>query len=256
MINKFDGPYAFLSNFYESPIVDNDIPYKTNEHYYQAMKAQDMDEHLWVAAAPTPAEAKRRGRSVVMRPDWEEVKLLVMERGLRLKFADPALAEKLLATTDEELVEGNWWHDNIWGNCDCDKCKNIKGQNNLGKLLMKIRAELILQHYKNIYEQRKGQKEPCSNQVVLCGIFTKDIEKAKKYIKAKNIEIIKELKNLDSPEWILSNGERWKVFKHWNEYYRGYRYYKLAIDSDIDIAIFLNGIRPYATHYCCSLDII
>lgn len=38
-----------------------------------------------------------------------------------------------------EIVEGNYWHDNYWGNCTCDKCKNIEGQNKLGKILMKIR---------------------------------------------------------------------------------------------------------------------
>ena len=144
MINRFEKEYFFLSNFYEHPIEENGIIYPTNEHYFQAMKTLNIAERKKIAAAPTPGEAKRMGRSVSLRPDWEEIKLDVMKRGLRLKFADLALAEKLLDTLDEELVEGNWWHDNIWGNCNCDKCKNIKGQNNLGKLLMKIRAELIL----------------------------------------------------------------------------------------------------------------
>jgi predicted NAD-dependent protein-ADP-ribosyltransferase YbiA (DUF1768 family) len=48
----------------------------------------------------------------------------------------------LLDTGDEELVEGTTWHDNIWGNCSCPKCKNIPGQNRLGKLLMQIREEI------------------------------------------------------------------------------------------------------------------
>ena len=43
------------------------------------------------------------------------------------------LKERLLKTGKEELVEGNTWHDNYWGNCTCEKCKNIAGQNKLGK---------------------------------------------------------------------------------------------------------------------------
>ena len=65
-----------------------------------------------------------------------------MYQGLKLKFSDPILKEKLLATGNEKLEEGNWWHDNFWGNCYCPKCKNIEGVNKLGKLLMLLRKEL------------------------------------------------------------------------------------------------------------------
>ena len=59
-----------------------------------------------------------------------------MLTGLRYKFSNPDLKEKLLATGNEELVEGNWWGDQYWGICD-----GI-GKNKLGKLLMKVRKEL------------------------------------------------------------------------------------------------------------------
>ena len=65
-----------------------------------------------------------------------------MKFGLTEKFRIPELREKLLATGNEELVEGNTWHDNIWGNCSCDCCKKIEGQNKLGKLLMQVREEI------------------------------------------------------------------------------------------------------------------
>ena len=77
-----------------------------------------------------------------MRPDWEQIKVDVMRTGLMLKFTDAALAEKLLATGDEELVEGNWWHDNTWGNCHCPQCSRLGGRNLLGMLLMELRKEL------------------------------------------------------------------------------------------------------------------
>lgn len=141
-INKFDGEYAWLSNFYESPIVDEDgLTYPTVEHYFQAMKTLDMEERRKIAAAETPGQAKRYGRRVHLRYDWEVIKFDVMETGLRKKFEDPILKEKLIATGDKKLIEGNYWHDNIWGSCYCGNCNN-KGANHLGRLLMKIRKEI------------------------------------------------------------------------------------------------------------------
>lgn len=142
MIVEFDGEYAFLSNFYDSPIFYEGITYPTNEHFFQAMKTLDPAERQKIASAKTPGLAKRMGRNVQLRPDWEKVKVDVMRTGLMLKFTDAALAEKLLATGDEELVEGNWWHDNTWGNCHCTECSRKGGRNLLGMLLMELRKEL------------------------------------------------------------------------------------------------------------------
>jgi predicted NAD-dependent protein-ADP-ribosyltransferase YbiA (DUF1768 family) len=82
------------------------------------------------------------GRKVQLRPDWEKVKEYYMELGLRLKFENPSLRQKLLETGSDELIEGNSWHDNEWGSCYCARCQNIAGKNKLGKLLMKLREEL------------------------------------------------------------------------------------------------------------------
>lgn len=60
---------------------------------------------------------------------------------VELKFALPELAIQLQVTGDQELVEGNHWHDNIWGNCVCDRCVNIVGQNWLGQILMQVRKD-------------------------------------------------------------------------------------------------------------------
>lgn len=146
MIVEFDGDYAFLSNFYPSTIYHEGITYPTNEHFFQAMKTLDIDERKAIAAAETPGMAKRMGRHVKLRPDWEKIKVDVMRLGLILKFTDAELAEKLIATGDEELVEGNWWHDNTWGNCHCTACSRKGGRNLLGMLLMEVRKELQYQN--------------------------------------------------------------------------------------------------------------
>ena len=106
------------------------------------MKTLDWNERNWIASAETPGVAKRRGRSCTLRSDWEKVKDEVMLTGLRIKFSNPALRTQLIMTGDEELVEGNWWHDNTWGSCSCERCVGIHGQNRLGKVLMQVRSEI------------------------------------------------------------------------------------------------------------------
>lgn len=143
MISNFSGQYAFLSNFYESPFTDKDgLEYKTNEHFFQAQKMANYADKLEVINASNPQLAKFIGRGRPMRRDWEKTKPLIMLYGLRKKFAIPELREKLLATGDEVLVEGNTWHDCEWGYCTCPKCKDRKKYNMLGKLLMKVREEI------------------------------------------------------------------------------------------------------------------
>lgn len=143
VIDFFDGEYAFLSNFYNASCIFEEKFYPTVEHAFQAAKSLDPAERDWIADAGSPGLAKRLGRRVNLRPDWEKVKFDVMEECLRSKFADPVLKQKLLATGDEELIEGNYWHDNTYGNCSCEKCKDIVGRNMLGNILMKLRTEFM-----------------------------------------------------------------------------------------------------------------
>lgn len=136
IIDRFEDEYAFLSNFYPSPVQENGIRYPTIEHYFQAQKTTVPFERAAIANAATPGQAKRDGRRITLRKDWERVNDDVMLQGLRLKFAIPELAEKLLATGEAELIEGNSWGDTTWG------VYNDIGENRLGKLLMQVRQEL------------------------------------------------------------------------------------------------------------------
>lgn len=135
-IDSFSKEYEFLSNFYSQEITYDGIKYPTNEHAFQAAKTLDLEERKVISSLPTPGQAKRAGRRVSLRPDWEEVKFDVMKEIVILKFINPALKEKLLATGDSELIEGNTWNDRCWG-----VCKGV-GQNNLGRILMEVRELL------------------------------------------------------------------------------------------------------------------
>lgn len=136
MIDKFSDKYDFLSNFYPCLIKYEGITYPSVEHYFQAMKTIDANKRIEISKCLTPGDAKRLGRKVNLRADWEYIKPQVMKKALRIKFSDPYLAQKLIDTGDNELIEGNWWGDTYWGVC------NGVGQNHLGKLLMQIRNEI------------------------------------------------------------------------------------------------------------------
>lgn len=137
IINNFEHEFAFLSNFYDSPIVHEGIRYPTVEHYYQAMKTEDLQVRKRISRLPHPAMAKKFGRTVELRKDWENVKLDVMRDGLLLKFSTHENLRKLLLETGvAKLVEGNTWGDIYWGVC------RGRGQNHLGRLLMQVRTVL------------------------------------------------------------------------------------------------------------------
>jgi len=118
--------------------------YSSVEHAYQSAKVSDPVIKSLIRDCPTPADAKDfiEMHHIKPEPGWTiEKKLLIMEQLLVLKFggSDPLLTRALMATGDAELIEGNNWNDTFWGVC------NNTGENNLGKLLMKVRAELFRQ---------------------------------------------------------------------------------------------------------------
>jgi len=144
--------YEFLSNFAACDVYYfNDIDpagtwYKTAEHAYQAAKAQTLKDMHFIAAAPTPADAKRRARTICCRQDWDNIKKEIMLQIVRNKFTIPDMEERLLGTINDgidDFCETNWWHDNYWGDCQCPICKDIPGQNELGKILTQVRKEII-----------------------------------------------------------------------------------------------------------------
>ena len=136
VIDSFRGQYFFLSNFCEVPVIYDGITYLNNEAAFQAQKTINKEERIDFSML-NPSQAKRMGRRVSLRPDWEEVKFDIMYEICKAKFTqNQSYKENLLKTGDAELIEGNDWGDKIWGQVD-----GI-GENHLGKILMRIREEL------------------------------------------------------------------------------------------------------------------
>jgi ribA/ribD-fused uncharacterized protein len=112
-----------------------------SDQYINGRYVTAADCREWISKLESPGLAKKIGQSLKLRSDWDQIKLSTMEWAIRQKFSDESLKEQLLQTDDEELVEGNVWHDTYFGKCTCPKCGG-KGENYLGKILMKIRREI------------------------------------------------------------------------------------------------------------------
>jgi len=133
-ITSFTGKYEFLSNFAPHSVDYEGLTYPTSEHAFQAAKTVDPVERERIRNLPSPGQAKRVGRQIKLRSDWDGMRIDVMRSILRAKFSS-GLQDKLLETGEAELVEGNDWGDGFWGKV------NDVGENWLGKVLMEVRAE-------------------------------------------------------------------------------------------------------------------
>ena len=149
MIDRFytkEHGHTILSNFWEgkgfeapSPARrDQILRWRSAEHWYQAAKSLDPFVGETIRDAPTPSLAKKLGRELTLRSDWEQVKLEVMREALSWKFMPGSCeAAYLMSTRFHVLVEGNWWDDRFWGQV------NGTGANWLGWLLMAQRSFLL-----------------------------------------------------------------------------------------------------------------
>lgn len=150
-IIRFDGKYRFLSNFYpyraKEGLEEGCAPLKINhenmifpssEHAFQAAKSLSDQERMAISKADSAYIAKKMGRKVRLREDWEQAKVGVLREILLAKFSNEELKKQLKDTGNAILVEGNYWHDHFYGVCYCDKCMGV-GKNMLGELLMEIR---------------------------------------------------------------------------------------------------------------------
>lgn len=136
-ISGFRGEWNFLSNFYKTDVLFDGQIYPSAEHAYQAAKTLNLDLRKKFLKLSS-SEAKSFGRTFKVREDWEEVKLKIMYEIVLDKFTrNDYMTFKLAKTVGYYIEEENYWGDTFWG-----ICKGV-GQNNLGKILMRVRDILI-----------------------------------------------------------------------------------------------------------------
>ena len=137
-IDKFSGENEFLSNFYPVDVEFDGVTFSSVEHAYQAAKSIFPEDREKIRKCEPPGQAKRKGTEKRIREDWDAVKVEIMLELVAQKFeSNEQLKEKLLATGNAILIEGNWWNDTFWGVC------NGEGKNTLGVIIMFIRTQII-----------------------------------------------------------------------------------------------------------------
>jgi len=147
MINSFSGEYAFLSNFYPCTIKWSGMVFPSSEHMFMSFKSDDPDWKRTCQKNLKPGEIKAAGRKVALRPDWEQIKYQAMYDSVLYKFwQNEDLKTKLLATGNQNLIEGNHWGDKVWGMDN----KTWEGENYLGRILMQVRE--VLAEKKKVYD--------------------------------------------------------------------------------------------------------
>lgn len=136
IIREFTGPYRFLNNFYPAQLSYLGWNCPTSEHAFQLAKTNSNVMQRMIAHASSPSSAKRMGRQVELRPDWEKVKLRVMKEVVILKFvSNVSMLRQLMMSYPHELQEGNNWNDTYWG----IDLRSRQGENHLGRILMEVR---------------------------------------------------------------------------------------------------------------------
>lgn len=135
MIRGFVGQYDFLANEYPVEIEYNGVKYKSVEHAFHATKTDRPAEWADFANSLSASEAKRIGRCVGCKPDWDKTSSMVEVVKMKF-FRNMDLAEKLLATGNEQLVDSERLNDKQWG------LDHGFSDNGLGKILMQVRTEI------------------------------------------------------------------------------------------------------------------
>lgn len=158
VIDRFIGEHEHMSNFFAVPFTFAGIQWPTREHAYQAFKSREPSDWMRILSEKDPGRAKKLGRKVTMRPHWDEYKIPLMQAIVHAFYREHESHRiALFRTYPATLIEGNTWHDQIWGNCTCGSgtC-NRPGKNLLGVTHMHVRQQLSIE----FWDQAEGAGMP------------------------------------------------------------------------------------------------
>ena len=155
VIAEFRDEYACFSNFglgevrWRHPDMQGAVIWARREHAFQAAKTAQLREIREIWETGNPGDAKRLGRQVTRRDDWEQVKKLYMHQIVLAYFQQHEVERAvLLRSAPRLLIEGNGWGDDYWGAVPIMRCKqrnakhwtaDLAGHNYLGRILMSVR---------------------------------------------------------------------------------------------------------------------
>ncbi len=142
VIGFYPREFYCLDNFSSFKVKYKGYIYASLEEAYQSagfeMSAPEIAQQIKNSFSAHEAQKIAMKNKDKLQPNWNEIKLDVMEELLRLKVnQNPYVKKKLLETREYMIVEDSP-KDNFWG-----WGQDRNGENNLGKLWMKIRDEII-----------------------------------------------------------------------------------------------------------------
>ena len=144
-ICDFTGVYSFLMPSFPSAVflAGEDISYPSYEHALQASRFSATNERQMIKDTPLIRDVKKMTSKFTSNRGemWKKECITVAERLLRDKFIrSKELTSQLKSTGKKALVYANSFGEHFWG---CPAENQTKGQNHLGKLLEKIRSDIV-----------------------------------------------------------------------------------------------------------------
>ncbi|MBQ4030321.1 MAG: DUF1768 domain-containing protein, partial [Bacilli bacterium] len=162
------GDLGYLANYSNHGFTIDNVYYKTVEHYYQAMKFDNEEIRNRIINALTPKEASNIGRDRNNKriDNFKNIKNYVMFNGILEKFRQNRdIAYKLIETRNNDIAEATI-DEYYWG-----IGKDRSGQNNIGKILVKVRDRIKREILDSIINKAKKEKE-----VYVIGHYNPDID--------------------------------------------------------------------------------
>jgi len=149
--NSRSRDFAWLSNMFPCKITVSGITHldqrlqqtewSCSEAIYQASKFKSAEiQEQFIPLNGFKAKSLAKTFKTLIRPDWESIKLSIMEQLVATKFDQhPSLRNRLLATRDTQLIEDASWEEySYWG------IGRKGGENHMGRILMKLRDSYYL----------------------------------------------------------------------------------------------------------------
>jgi N-glycosidase YbiA len=136
---KTRDPGGFMSNYYKARMFIYGRWWRCVEAPYQASKTLDLAEQEAIWKCERANDARELGQRVKVVSNWDSLKREVMKECVLAKFLQHAdLRRMLMETGDQELIEDTTISNDCYWGCGTDGT----GRNELGKVLMEVRAAL------------------------------------------------------------------------------------------------------------------
>ena len=149
------NPYKEFSDFYMCNFIDdNGNLYNCSEQYFMKKKQELFDPANLTTAksimeSNDPSKIKSFGRKIKNYDDniWNSTRYNVMYDALKFKFSHNNNLKHILLSTGNKIIVEAAARDKIWGagmtaQQIINNNYNLKGQNLLGQLLMRVRDEM------------------------------------------------------------------------------------------------------------------